>query len=113
MTKAFPTSNIENGKVKWLRMSDVLTIVSIDREILFITYTGTYKLLDTIDGFNDLLVEDGFEKIDRKAIANIPKSTRFDKIRRELEFTNRRGFRTVYDVSRRHISRIVARYPDK
>ncbi|PWW01170.1 LytTr DNA-binding domain-containing protein [Paenibacillus cellulosilyticus] len=113
MTRAFPTSNIETGDLKWLRASEVLTIISVDREIRFVTYSGTYKLLDTIDGFNGLLNRDGFEKIDRWALANIPNATMFDKSRHELEFVNRKGIRFVYEVSRRHAARISARYTDK
>lgn len=109
-SKVLPVVHIESGAVRWLPISEIIVIKSIEREIRISTFSDEYKLLDAINDLAELLFSMDFLKIDRSALANVTKAAKFDKIRRELEFKNMKGFHRKIDVSRRNVPSIAAHF---
>ncbi|GAF63626.1 putative response regulator [Bacillus sp. TS-2] len=100
-----PAKEIATGKVKLIRVEDILYFHREQDKVVIHTIDKVYTPLKSLNDYYQLLQAYGFDKLDKSNIVNLKQITTYDSNRRCAQFRKGRSVKKV-SVSRRNAFKI-------
>ncbi|MNR93445.1 hypothetical protein D3C72_245010 [compost metagenome] len=83
----FPVAHIETGEIHHIYSYEEILFMNFTKDMYYFhTFGGLYRRLQTSNEFYAALQKYGFDKIERKVLAQVSKITRYDAIGRIAYF---------------------------